>query len=104
MAEIPVVGRVLIWAREYRGLSLEDTAERLGMSAAYLEAIEADAAKPSLTKFEKMAAVYKLPLSTLFRRIPPSAFLGRITVALFLKSAARKFWRSASPAGRANRT
>jgi Zn-dependent peptidase ImmA (M78 family)/DNA-binding XRE family transcriptional regulator len=72
MADIPVKGDVLIWAREYRGLSLLEAAERLGMSAAELTDIEKEVSKPTLTKFEKMAAVYKLPLSTLFRRTRPN--------------------------------
>jgi Zn-dependent peptidase ImmA (M78 family)/DNA-binding XRE family transcriptional regulator len=71
MAEIPVKGGVLAWAREYRGLSLIEAAERLRMSASDLEALEQEKQKPSLTEFEKIASLYKLPLSTLFRRTPP---------------------------------
>lgn len=72
MTDIPVSGGVLTWAREYRGLSLAEAADRLGMSVADLEELETEVRKPSLTKFEKIAATYKLPLATLFRRTPPS--------------------------------
>ena len=71
MTDIPIVGRVITWAREFRGLSLDEAADRLGMTNAELEEIETEISKPSLTKFEKMSAVYRLPLATLFRRTPP---------------------------------
>lgn len=71
MADIPVSGEVLTWAREYRGLSLEEAAERLDIAVTELEALETEKQQPTLTRFEKLAAVYKLPLSTLFRRTPP---------------------------------
>jgi len=69
--EIPVQGAVLKWAREFRGLSLNDAAERLGLPAAKLEALEAGTKKPSLTLFERFGSAYRLPLSTLFRKTPP---------------------------------
>jgi transcriptional regulator with XRE-family HTH domain len=71
MTDIPVSGRVLAWARNFRALSLEEAAERLGISTAELEELEAEVRKPTLTKFEKIAATYQLPLATLFRRTPP---------------------------------
>jgi Zn-dependent peptidase ImmA (M78 family)/DNA-binding XRE family transcriptional regulator len=71
MAEIPVRGGVLTWAREYRGLSLVEAADRLGVAASELEALETEKQQPTLTLFEKLATVYKLPLSTLFRLTPP---------------------------------
>lgn len=73
MAEIPVAGDVLIWAREFRGLSPAEAADKLGIPIDELQQYEAEAKKPSLTKFEKMAAVYRLPLATLFRRTRPPA-------------------------------
>jgi Zn-dependent peptidase ImmA (M78 family) len=73
MAEIPVSGRVLNWAREFRGLSLEEAADRLGMTAAELEELETEVYKPTLGQFQKLAGVYRLPLATLFRRTPPPA-------------------------------
>lgn len=73
MAEIPVSGRVLIWAREFRGLSLEQAADEIGITPDELAEIEGEVKRPSLTKFEKIASAYKLPLATLFRRTPPPA-------------------------------
>jgi transcriptional regulator with XRE-family HTH domain len=73
MAEIPVSGRVLAWAREFRGLSLEEAAERLGMTVAAVEELETEVSKPTLGEFQRLAGVYRLPLATLFRRTPPAA-------------------------------
>ena len=71
MTDIPVSGRVLIWAREFRGLSTAEAAEKLGLTEAQLADFEGEAAPPTLTQFEKFAAAYRLPLATLFRRTPP---------------------------------
>src|SRR5271166_2896769 len=71
MAEIPVVGAVLKWARDFRCLSLEEAAKRIDLPAEELEALENGTALPSLTKFERMARVYRLPTATLFRRTKP---------------------------------
>jgi Zn-dependent peptidase ImmA (M78 family) len=71
MAEIPVSGRVLIWAREFRGLSPDEAASEIGITLAELDELEKEIRRPTLTKFEKIASVYKLPLATLFRRTPP---------------------------------
>lgn len=71
MADIPVSGRVLIWAREFRGLSPDEAAEIIGITRAELDDLEGETQQPTLTKFEKIASTYKLPLATLFRRTPP---------------------------------
>jgi transcriptional regulator with XRE-family HTH domain len=71
MTEIPVSGAVLTWAREFRGLSLEEAAERLHVTVVELEELETEVRRPSLTTFEKIASAYQLPLATLFRRTPP---------------------------------
>jgi Zn-dependent peptidase ImmA (M78 family) len=71
MAKIPVSGAVLAWAREFRGLSLAEAAERLRMTSSELEELETGARHPRLTTFQKIANVYQLPLATLFRRTPP---------------------------------
>lgn len=71
MAEVPVTGAVLRWAREFRELTEEDAADRLGLPIEDLRAYEAGERKPSLTVFENFAAKYRLPQATLFRRTPP---------------------------------
>lgn len=71
MVEIPVSGRVLTWARKFRGLSPTEAADAIGVTEAELREFENEVRKPTLTKFEKIGAVYQLPLATLFRRTPP---------------------------------
>ena len=72
MANVPIVGLVLKWAREYRGLSLDEAATRTRLPAGELRAFEEELAQPSLTKFEQIASAYRLPAATLFRRTPPT--------------------------------
>ena len=71
MAKIPVQGAVLKWAREFRGLSLEEAAARLGLTTNELEEVEAGTKQPSLTQFERFGTAYRLPRCTLFRKTPP---------------------------------
>jgi Zn-dependent peptidase ImmA (M78 family) len=71
MSEIPVAGEVLKWAREFRGLSVEEAATLLEFSVDELDGYESGAKFPTLTKFEKFADAYKLPQATLFLRTPP---------------------------------
>lgn len=71
MAEIPISGAVLTWARKFRGLSLDEAADVIGVTSAELEELETEVRMPTLTKFEKIGAAYQLPLATLFRRTPP---------------------------------
>ncbi|MGE3993942.1 helix-turn-helix domain-containing protein, partial [Pseudorhodoplanes sp.] len=71
MTDIPVTGAVLKWAREFRGLTEEEAADRLGLAIDDLRAYEAGEKRPNLTMFENFAAKYRLPQATLFRRTPP---------------------------------
>jgi Zn-dependent peptidase ImmA (M78 family)/DNA-binding XRE family transcriptional regulator len=71
MVNVPVADGVLIWAREYRGLSQEEAAEKLDLALQELQALEAGETQPTLTLFERIATRYQLPQATLFRRTPP---------------------------------
>jgi len=71
MTQIPVKGKVLKWAREFRGLSQEAAAERLGLSASELQEYEEEKRVPTLSLFESFAAKYRLPQATLFLDSPP---------------------------------
>lgn len=71
MVDVPISKEVLIWAREFRGLELEEAADRLGFSVDELQAYEDGGRYPSLGKFEKIANTYRLPQATLFRRTRP---------------------------------
>jgi Zn-dependent peptidase ImmA (M78 family)/transcriptional regulator with XRE-family HTH domain len=69
---------ILVWARESAGLSLEDAANRLGLSASEtnsaadkLEEFEAGENFPTRTQLAKFAAVYRRPLITFYMKHPP---------------------------------
>lgn len=71
MGQIPVSGEVLKWAREFRMLTIEDAADKIGISEQDLEDLEEEIKAPTLGQFEKIAHQYKLPQATLFRSKPP---------------------------------
>ena len=69
---------ILVWARESAGLSLEDAANRLGLSssetnsaAEKLEEFEAGENFPTRIELAKFAAVYRRPLITFYMKQPP---------------------------------
>ena len=68
MVDVPVSKEVLIWAREFRGLEVEEAADRLGFSVEELQAYEGGGRYPSLGKFETIAKTYRLPQATLWLR------------------------------------
>ncbi len=69
---------ILVWARESAGLSLEDAANRLGLSSSEtnsavekLEEFEAGENFPTRSQLTKLAAVYRRPLITFYMKQPP---------------------------------
>ena len=69
---------ILVWARESAGLSLEDAANRLGLSssetnsaAEKLEEFEAGEKFPTRNQLAKFATVYHRPLITFYMKHPP---------------------------------
>ena len=69
---------ILTWARETAGLSVDEAADRLGLSssekatgAEKLEAFETGEAKPTRNQLLKLASVYRRPLTTFYRNAPP---------------------------------
>jgi len=70
---------ILAWARETAGLSLEDAAARIGISATAtlsaaekLEEIESGAKSPTRNQLSKFASVYRRPLITFYMAQPPA--------------------------------
>jgi Zn-dependent peptidase ImmA (M78 family) len=63
--------RVLIWARESRGLSLEAAAQKLGVVRDRLEAWERGEALPTVKQLRRTAEVYKRAIGLLFLPEPP---------------------------------
>jgi Zn-dependent peptidase ImmA (M78 family) len=70
MAVMPVLPDLIIWAREYRGLDLNEAAELLGITAAGLKAYE-DGKPMHLTMFRKISDAFRIPRATLLRRTRP---------------------------------
>lgn len=71
--------RLLTWARETAGLSIEEAAEKLGLKdtarfsgADKLRAIEAGTSPLSETRLQKAAAVYRRPLIAFYLPEPPA--------------------------------
>lgn len=65
MVDIPIVPKVLIWARKERGLSLEGAAARLRMHPGELTEIEGGLRQVSLGMLEHIATHYRIPLVSL---------------------------------------
>lgn len=70
--------QILVWARESAGLSLDDAADRLGLSSSEtvtaadkLAELEAGTRLPTRPQLAKFAAVYRRPLVTFYMQSPP---------------------------------
>jgi len=74
MAKVTVNGKVLEWAREIRGLTLDDAAERLGIPSSDLLGYESGATKPLVSLLRKMSAKYRINFSSLLmpEPLPPT--------------------------------
>ena len=70
MVAIPINREVLVWAREQRGMSPEDAATRLNMTAGDLPELEGGTRLPTLGVLEQIASGYRLPLVTLLMPAP----------------------------------
>jgi len=70
MAEVPVNGEVLRWAREIRGLTLGEAAEKLGISPSELYAYESGAKKPLVGFLRIMSAKYQINFTSLLMPEP----------------------------------
>lgn len=70
--------RLLIWARETAGLSVEEAAARLGLTTTQkdsatdkLQFLEAGERKPTRKQLLKIASIYRRPLTTFYKNAPP---------------------------------
>lgn len=71
MTAIPVKKEMLVWARELRGLTLEQAAEKLALDAEVLRALEKGDATLNLTQYRNYSQKLRIPLGTLLRQTPP---------------------------------
>jgi len=70
MAEVPVNGKVLQWARDIRGLTLTAAAELLEISSNELLAYESGSKKPLVGLLRKMSARYQINFTSLLMPEP----------------------------------
>lgn len=68
----PIKPKLLRWARDTSGLSLETAAEKVGVRPERLAQWEAGGALPSVPQLRKAAEVYKRPLALFFLPAPPA--------------------------------
>jgi transcriptional regulator with XRE-family HTH domain len=70
MAEVPVNGKVLVWARTIRGLTLERAAELLEISAGELRDYESGIRKPLVGLLRSISAKYQINFTSLLMPEP----------------------------------
>jgi Zn-dependent peptidase ImmA (M78 family) len=70
MAKVPVNGKVLKWAREIRGLTIDDAAILLGISASELRSYESGSNLPLVGLLRRMSAKYQINFTTLLMPAP----------------------------------
>jgi Zn-dependent peptidase ImmA (M78 family) len=70
MPEVPVNGKVLQWARQVRGLSIDDAAPLLGISSDELREYESGAKRPLVTFLRLMSAQYQINFTSLLMPEP----------------------------------
>src|SRR5579862_5508676 len=70
MAEVPVNGKVLEWARKIRGLNIEAAAELLNVAVDELRAYESGAKKPLVGFLRQMSAKYQINFTSLLMPEP----------------------------------
>jgi Zn-dependent peptidase ImmA (M78 family) len=70
MAQVSVNGKVLIWARKIRGLSIERAAELLGITVDELGDYEAGRKRPLIGFLRRMSAEYRINFTSLLMPEP----------------------------------
>jgi Zn-dependent peptidase ImmA (M78 family)/DNA-binding XRE family transcriptional regulator len=70
VAEIPVNGVVLAWARKVRLLSEQEAAQLLGISRSELQDYESGVRRPTLTLLQRMSDKYQINYASLFMPEP----------------------------------
>ncbi len=69
-----ITPRVMEWARESCGYSIEDAASKIGRSAEEISAWEIGELQPTIPQARRASEVYKRPLAVFFLPEPPADF------------------------------
>ncbi len=68
MPVVKIEPDVIVWAREFRGLTLEEAAKKAKLKPELLAEYEQGIRDPTPGNLRKLAAAYRLPEATLVRR------------------------------------
>lgn len=72
MTDVPIRPELIVWAREHRGLTQEELADKLTWPIEDLSAIENGEKTPNLTFFKRLSSRLKIPGGSLLRQTPPN--------------------------------
>jgi Zn-dependent peptidase ImmA (M78 family)/DNA-binding XRE family transcriptional regulator len=72
MTDIPIKPDLITWAREHRGLSQEQAADKLGMTVNDFADLERGTKTPNLEFFKRLSSRLKIPSGTLLRQTRPN--------------------------------
>lgn len=90
---VDVKPEMLVWAREYMGLTREQAAAELGKSALDLQYWEEGVpGGPTLTQLRKLADLYDVPLATFYLQVPPKLQPRKVTDYRRLSTGASRDW------------
>src|SRR6266550_3091565 len=68
---VPVKPKLLVWARESAGFTIDQAAKKVGVKPERLAAWEAGDLAPTAQQLRNAASVYKRPLGAFFMAAPP---------------------------------
>jgi len=72
MTDIPIRPELIAWAREHRGLTKQEAADKLSMSFDEFSDLENGIKSPNLSFFKRLSSRLKIPGGTLLRQILPN--------------------------------
>lgn len=73
-AEALINPELLLWARDTSGLTIEEAASRIKVSAARLQEWESGESRPTVKQLREAARVYKRPFAAFYLPEPPKGF------------------------------
>ena len=72
MTDVPILPDLIVWAREHRGLTQEELADKLSWPLDDLVAIELGTKIPNLTFFKRLSSRLRIPGGSLLRQTRPN--------------------------------
>lgn len=71
MTDVPIRPELIIWAREHRGLTQEELAEKINWPLVDIVALEGGEKTANLTFFKRLSSRLRIPSGSLLRQVPP---------------------------------